>query len=160
MRTIIEDSRQKPEKNYGIRCQLEELGYKVVRSKVYVGDYVFADSGKIAIDTKQNLQEVVGNVTKQHERFKNECIRAQEAGIHLIILIVEPKITCLADVFGWWNPRLIYSKKATTGRQLGKILYSMRDKYGVQFEFTTADNVGKRIVELLSKGLVELDSNS
>jgi ERCC4-type nuclease len=148
-RVIIEDSRQKPEKNYGIRLQLEELGYKVVRSKVYVGDYVFADDGKVAIDTKQNLQELVGNVTSQHERFRAECERAKEAGIKLIILITEPKITCLADVFGWWNPRLIYSKKATTGRQLGKILYSMRDKYGVDFQFCEKHEVGKRIIELL-----------
>jgi hypothetical protein len=153
MRTIIEDTRNKPEKNAAIRWQLEELGYKVVRSKVYCGDYVFADNGKIAIDTKQNLQEVVANVTNQHERFRAECERAKEAGIQLIILIVEPKITCLADVFGWWNPRLLYSKKATTGRQLGKILYSMRERYGVQFEFTTGDNIGKRIVELLGGGV-------
>ncbi len=148
-KVILEDTRQKPEKNYGIRCQLEELGYTVERCRLYTGDYVFADNGKIAIDTKQNLQEVVGNVTTQHERFKAECVRAKEAGIQLIILIAEPKVTCLADVFGWFNPRLIYSKKATTGRQLGKILYSMRDKYGVQFEFATADNMGKRIIELL-----------
>ena len=148
-RVIIEDSRQKPDKNAYIRQQLEELGYTVVRSKVYCGDYVFADNGKIAVDTKQDLQEVVGNVIQQHERFRAECVRAQEAGIQLIILITEPKVTCLADVFGWWNPRLRYSKKATTGRQLGKILYSMRERYGVQFEFSTAENVGKRIVELL-----------
>lgn len=151
MRTIIEDTRNKPEKNFGIRCQLEELGYKVVRSKVYVGDYVFADNGKIAIDTKQNLQEVVGNVTSQHKRFRAECERAQEAGIKLIILIAEPKITCLADVFGWWNPRLLYSKKATTGRQLGKILYSMKEKYDVDFQFCRSDEIGKRIIELLTE---------
>lgn len=149
MRVIVEDTRNKPEKNAGIRWQLEELGYKVVRSKMYVGDYQYADSGKIAIDTKQNLQEVVGNVTKQHERFKAECERAKEAGIQLIILIVEPSITCLADVFGWWNPRLLFSKKATTGKQLGKILYSMREKYGVDFQFCKSDEIGKRIVELL-----------
>lgn len=148
-KVILEDTRQKPEKNFGIRCQLEELGFTVERCRLYAGDYVFADNGKIAIDTKQNLQEVVGNVTTQHERFKAECIRAKEAGIQLIILIAEPKITCLADVFGWFNPRLIYSKKATTGRQLGKILYSMRDKYGVDFQFCKSDEIGKRIVELL-----------
>ena len=149
VRTIIEDTRNKPEKNFGIRCQLEELGYKVVRSKMYVGDYQFADSGKVAIDTKQNLQEVVGNVIQQHERFRAECERAREAGIKLIILIVEPKIISLSEVFGWYNPRLRYSKNATTGRQLGKILYTMRDKYAVDFQFCKKDEVGKRIVELL-----------
>ena len=146
---ILEDSRQKPEKNAHIREQLEALGYKVDRTKLYCGDYTWATNQSVCIDTKQDLQEVVGNVTQQHERFKAECVRAKEAGIQLIILIAEQKVTTLADVFGWYNPRLRYSKKATTGRQLGKILYSMREKYGVQFEFCTKDKVGERVVELL-----------
>lgn len=147
---ILEDTRNKPEKNKHIREQLEALGYKVERSKLYCGDYSWATNQSVCIDTKQDLQEVVGNVIQQHERFRSECIRAEEAGIKLIILIAEPKVSCLADVFGWWNPRLRYSKKATTGRQLGKILYSMKEKYGVDFQFCKKDEIGKRIVELLT----------
>lgn len=146
---LLEDTRNKPEKNAHIREQLESLGYAVKRTKLYVGDYTLPTNQSICIDTKQDLQEVVGNVIQQHDRFRDECIRSKEAGIQLIILITEPKVTCLADVFGWYNPRLRYSKKATTGRQLGKILYSMREKYGVDFQFTTKELVGKRIVELL-----------
>lgn len=149
MKVIYEDTRNKPDKNAHIRKQLGDLGYKVVRQGLYVGDYTWATNQSICIDTKQDLLEVVNNVIQQHERFRNECIRAQEAGIKLIILIVEPKVKQLSGVFGWWNPRLRYSKKATTGRQLGKILYSMREKYGVQFEFCTKDKIGERIVELL-----------
>lgn len=149
LRVILEDTRNKPDKNKHIREQLETLGYKVERSKIYCGDYTWTTNQSICIDTKQDLQEVVGNVIQQHERFRAECIRAQEAGIKLIILIADPKVTCLADVFGWYNPRLRYSKKATTGRQLGKILYSMREKYNVEFEFCTKDKVGERIIELL-----------
>ena len=146
---ILEDTRNKPEKNKHIREQLEALEHKVERSKIYCGDYTWATNQSICVDTKQDLQEVVGNVIQQHERFRAECVRAKEAGIQLVILIVEPKVTCLSEVFGWYNPRLRYSKKATTGRQLAKILYSMREKYGVQFEFCTKAEVGKRIVELL-----------
>ena len=146
---IVEDTRQKPDKTGYIHEQLENLGHKVVRSKMLVGDYMIANDGKVVVDTKQDLQEVVNNVIHQHERFRNECMLAQEAGIQLIILVTEPKITCLADVFGWFNTRLRYNKKATTGRTLGKILYSMQSKYGVIFEFCTKDTVGKRIVELL-----------
>lgn len=146
---ILEDTRNKPEKNAHIRHQLEELGYKVDRTKIYCGDYTWATNQSVCIDTKQNLQELVGNVIQQHDRFRSECIRAKEAGIKLIILIVEPKVSCLADVFGWYNPRLRFSKKATTGRQLGKIMYSMREKYSVEFEFCKKDEVGKRIIELL-----------
>lgn len=155
MSIIICDTRQKIQQNAHITAQLEALGHKVIRSKLLVGDYTWATDQRICIDTKQNLQEVVGNVTKQHDRFRAECIRAKEADIKLIILITEPKIMCLSDVFGWYNPRLRYSKKATTGRQLGKILYSMREKYNVQFEFCTKDKVGKKIVDLLSGGAFE-----
>ena len=146
---IVEDTRQKPDKTGYIHEQLENLGHKVVRSKMLVGDYMIANDGKVVVDTKQDLQEVVNNVIHQHERFRNECMLAQEAGIQLIILVTEQKITCLADVVGWCNPRLRYNKKATTGRTLGKILYSMQHKYDVRFEFCTKDNVGERIVELL-----------
>ena len=106
----------------------------------------------MCIDTKQDLQEVVGNVTKQHERFTNECKRANAAGIKLVILVQDPKITELSGVFGWYNPRLRFSKVATTGRTLAKIMCSMRDKYGVQWEFATKDKMGKRIIELLEEG--------
>lgn len=149
MAVILEDTRNKPEKNQHVREQLESLGYRVERSKIYCGDYTWATDQHVCIDTKQDLQEVVGNVTQQHERFRNECERAKEAGIQLIVLITEPKVTCLADVFSWWNPRLRYSKKATKGRQLAKILYSMEERYGVKFQFCKKDEIGKRIVELL-----------
>lgn len=149
MRVILEDSRNRIDKNKHIREQLESLGYKVDRSKLYVADYQFADSGKIVVDTKQDLSELCQNVISDHERFRNECIRAQEANIQLIILVADPTITGLQDVFGWKNPRRFYSKKATTGRQLGKILYSMKSKYNVDFQFCKKEEIGKRIVELL-----------
>lgn len=146
---ILEDSRQKPEKNAHIRQQLEALGFTVERTKLYCGDYTFPTNQSICIDTKQDLQEVVGNVTQQHDRFREECERAQRAGIKLIILIQDPKITELSQVFGWFNIRTKFSKGATTGRTLAKIMYSMRDKYGVQWEFATKDKMGETIVGLL-----------
>lgn len=153
MRVVLEDSRNKPDKNAHIRKQLEDLGYKVDRSKIYVGDYQFANDGSKVIDTKQSLSELCSNVIQDHERFRNECIRAKEAGIQLIVLVVDDTITNLSGVFAWKNPRRFYSKRATTGRTLGKILYKMRDTYGVQFEFCTKDIIGKQIVELLGGDL-------
>ena len=146
---IIEDTRNKPDKNAHIKEQLEKLGHNIIRSKLLVGDYTLANNHSVCVDTKANLSELCGNVIQDHERFRNECIRAKEAGIKLMILVIEPKITCLSDVYGWYNPRLRYSKKATTGRQLGKILYSMSHKYDVLFEFCTKDKVGATIIQLL-----------
>lgn len=146
---VVEDTRNKPDKNKHIKDQLEALGYKVVRSKLYVGDYTYTTNQSICIDTKFGLEELCQNVIQGHERFRNECIRANEAGIQLIILVADDHITNLADVFSWKNPRRFYSKRATTGKTLGKILYKMRDSYGVKFEFAHKDKIGERIVELL-----------
>lgn len=146
---ILEDSRQKPDKNKHIRSQLEELGYKVDRCKLYCGDYSWATNQSICVDTKQNMTEIEGNLIGSHERFRDECIRAKEAGIQLIILIQDTKIKSIGDVFSWYNPRIRYSPKAITGRQLGKMMISMEQKYGVKFDFCTKNEVGQRILTLL-----------
>lgn len=146
---VLEDSRQKPEKNAHIRKQIEDLGYKVDRTKLYCGDYTWATDQRICIDTKQDLQEVCSNVTQQHERFRSECIRAKEAGIRLIILIADPKISELSGVFSWFNPRRRYCKTATSGKTLAKIMYKMNQEYGVEWRFCTKETIGENILKLL-----------
>lgn len=146
---VLEDSRQKPEKNKHIREQLEHLGYKVDRCKLYTGDYTWATNQSICVDTKANMGEIESNLIQDHERFREECIRAKEAGIQLVILIQDQKIKSVADVFGWYNQRKRFSPKAVSGRQLAKMMISMEQKYGVKFEFSTKNEVGQRIIELL-----------
>lgn len=146
---IFEDTRNKPEKNAHIRLQLERLGYRVERTKLYCGDYTLPTNQKICIDTKQDLQEVCGNLTQQHERFQAECVRAQEAGIKLVILIQEQNIKQLSEVPSWYNWRLKKNPRALNGVKLFKIMLTMSQKYGVVWEFTTKQECGKRIVELL-----------
>ena len=148
-RVILEDSRQKPEKNAHIRLQLEKLGYKVDRSKLYVADYQFADDGKMVIDTKQDLQEVCGNVTQQHERFQAECVRAKEAGIKLVILVQESNIQTLADVPSWYNWRKKKQPRALNGVQLWKIMKTMSERYDVEWRFCKKTEVGKTIIDIL-----------
>ena len=79
-------------------------------------------------------------------------MRAKEAGVQLIILIQDTKIKSVSDVYPWYNPRKRFSPKAVSGRQLGKIMVSMENKYGVRFDFCKKDEVGQRIVELLGGG--------
>ena len=55
---MFEDSRQKPEKNAHIRKQLEALGYKVERTKIYCGDYTFPTNQSVCVDTKKDMNEV------------------------------------------------------------------------------------------------------
>lgn len=151
MKLILEDTRNKPEKNAYIRKQLEQLGYQVDRCRLYAGDYTWATDQKVCIDTKQDLQEVCGNVTQQHKRFKAECERAKMAGIRLVILVKEASIKSLDDVPKWYNWRLKFSPRATTGKQLWKIMQTMSQNYGVEWRFSTPSNMGKTIIEILEE---------
>ena len=146
---IVEDTRNRPEKNKHIRDQLEKLGYKVDRCKLYCGDYTWATNQSICVDTKANMGEIESNLVHDHERFREECIRAKDAGIQLYMLIQDQKIKSVSDVFGWYNPRKRFSPKAVSGRQLGKMMISMEQKYGVKFDFCTKNEVGQRILMLL-----------
>jgi len=68
----------------------------------------------VSVDTKKDLQEVVGNIQgKSHARFRDECILAQQNGIKLYILVEHGgKITSLESVKDWKNPRqFLYEKK-------------------------------------------------
>ena len=145
---IVEDTRNRPEKNKHIRDQLEKLGYKVDRCKLYCGDYTWATNQSICVDTKANMGEIESNLVHDHERFREECIRAKDAGIQLYMLIQDQKIKSVSDVFGWYNPRKRFSPKAVSGRQLGKMMISMEQKYGVKFDFCTKNEVGQRILTL------------
>ena len=153
VKVIFEDTRNNIQKNAHIREQLEELGYKVERTKLYTGDYTLPINQSVCIDTKKNMNEVESNLIHDHERFKAECIRAKDAGIQLIILVQDSKIKQLSDVFGWFNIRKKWSPKAATGRQLAKMMHTMSERYGVQWEFCKKSEVGQRIVDLLGEEL-------
>ena len=105
------------------------------------------DAITLSIDTKKNLQEVVGNVcSKQHERFRRELMAADG---RMVLLIEESGIECLEDVYWWENPRLKYNPRATKGSSLYKSLLTIRDEYGVDIRFCDRKNTGKEIIKIL-----------
>lgn len=127
----------------------DSQGIKHVRSKCVVGDFVNLENPMVVVDRKKDLQEVAGNVCQQHERFVRELELAKELGYKMYILVEEPNITKVEQVFGWYNWRRKKNPKAISGRTLGKIMLTMAEKYGVEWVFTTKANCGQRIVELL-----------
>ncbi len=154
--TIQIDSREHKFELARIQKQLMRAGCKTIISKLYVGDYQSLDNPRLVVDRKKDLQELCGNVCPQHERFKNELIRAMEAGIQIIILCEHgADVQSLEDVYFWDNPRLKKSPKATSGESLYRSLCTIRDRYNVRFEFCTKRETGKRIMELLSNGKEE-----
>lgn len=150
---LIIDTREKKDKITHLTNYFDQHNISWFRSKLIVGDYQNPLNPTIVIDRKCGLQEVVGNVTVQHDRFVRELELAKELGYRLIVLVEEPSITSVEQVFGWYNWRRKKNPKAINGRTLGKIMLTMSQKYGVTWEFTTKQNCGKRIMELLNNAI-------
>ena len=144
------DSREGKHELARIQRGLERAGVKTFVSKLYVADYMSLDNAFLVIDRKKDLQELCGNITQQHERFQAELMRAREVGIRIIVVCEHGEdIKTIEDVYWWQNPRLLKSPKATTGKALYKALCTIRDRYGVRFEFCTKRQTAAKIVELL-----------
>lgn len=162
---IYVDTREHKKEYERIAKQLDALGVKHFRTKLFVGDYQSLDNSRLIVDRKKDLQEICNNVGQQHDRFKAELVRALEAGIKLIILCEHGEgIKCLDDVYRWQNPRkkIMIRKKidgkskffpkypyAIEGTKLWKMLSTIRDKYNVDFVFCNKTETGKYIVQLL-----------
>lgn len=196
---VIEDKAQQDKKHIAKHLYFEQNGIYWERYPLPVGDYIlyndavadviarkqgrgievkkmdFLGTYNVCVDTKKDMQEIVGNICgQQHARFRDECILAQNNGIKLYVLIENTDgIKCVEDVFRWQNPRLHrYNKikymhnlgkwqsvalpKAppTKGATLAKAMLSMEKKYGVKFMFCRPDEAGAEIVRLLKERTV------
>lgn len=128
---------------------LDNQGIKWIRSKLYAGDIKLLNSTKVIIDIKKDLLEMCGNLTslKEHQRIKREIERAKEIGCErFIFLIKEPKIKGVDEVVNWSSKRT-----KVKGETLMKIMKTMNERYNVEFMFTTKENAGKKIMELLTE---------
>lgn len=169
--TLMVDTRQQANKHILKDKYFESVGIKVVRSKLPVGDYSLMQNMSVVVDSKNSIDELVSDICgKQHERFRNELMLAQENGIKLIILvenrggyldknctIYNPTIYDLESLHNWKNPRAFIMRggkqvypTATKGVVLQKACMTMQLKYGVEFQFCRPDQAGERILELLT----------
>ena len=168
--TIIEDTGQQAGQHENIRAYCEQHGIILRRQKLNVGDYIIAP--KVSVDTKKGMEEVYNNLVQDHDRFRRECIRAQEDGTRLIILIENSDgFRSLDDVLLWRNPRVDkyyekYSfalaahkhgksdiripKPPMDNKRLVRIMETMHDRYGVEWMFCSRAETGAKVVELLS----------
>jgi len=144
---IIEDTRQQAGKHELKHKYFKEHGIKVVRSKLPVGDYARIDNMSVVIDTKQDLLEVHQNLTKGHERFRNECLLAQESGIKLIVLIESE----IKELDGMITVKKERYKKTINGTRLSKTMKTMTDRYGVEFIICDPEEAPEEIIKILEK---------
>ena len=198
---LIEDKAQK-EGLHNIKNSFwKSQGIEVVRYPLPVGDYIlmndkvkdaierkekrsipvkkmdFIGTYNVCVDSKFGIQELISDICgKQHERFRDECILAQNNGVKLYILVEDDggycdkkqtiynkPVTCIEDLFSWKNPRLfIWSggkqkyPAATKGATLAKACLTIQNKYGTEFVFCKSKDSGKEIVRLLNEKEVEI----
>lgn len=106
----------------------------------------FVGTYNVCIDTKKDIEELINDIIgKQHERFRDECIFAQNNNVKLYILvenigglipytkdIYNPTIRSLDELFLWKNPRLFIMKPSNEIIGLyknGKPKYKRVQKY-------------------------------
>lgn len=159
---IWEDTRNKPGKHELKRRHFESEGWRVARTKLYVGDYMLP-GGLVSIDTKESIYELACDLRQQHDRFRRECERADESGIALVILVENDD--GVSDLFGladWIEPLGHFAarqkkskgrvKKRISGTQLYRACKTMETRYGVRFDFCTPGEAGARVLEILEGG--------
>ncbi|MBQ9860969.1 MAG: ERCC4 domain-containing protein [Clostridia bacterium] len=167
---IVQDTREQAGKKEHILSYLSEHGIRVVRSKLFCGDWTRLDKQDVCIDTKTiGLQEVYGNlIGKQHKRFIDECTRAHDNGIRLIVLVEEEEINSVDEVHTWRNlrrdrwfrlyamhqkgyalDRKIAPKPPASSDVLEKAMKTVAEKYGVEWRFCKKTETGAQIVGIL-----------
>lgn len=128
---------------------------------------------KIAVDRKNSIDEICGNLCssqKEHERFREEAITAQKAGATFYVVIENTEgIKSIDDIRKWSNPRLHRYNKVNYMHKLGKwqnvhnkgskppcdnirlmkTMYTMAQKYSINWIFCSPYESAEKIVELL-----------
>lgn len=153
MKTIIEDTRQQEGQHKTKHEWFSANNIELIRCKLPFGDY--SNPPRVAIDTKKGLEEIAGNICgarDEHQRFKRECVRAKEAGCHLVFLIENDEgISDINQVHLWKNPRTIHSPNCVQGSRLEKAMKTMSERYGCEFLFCGFEETAKKIMEILEE---------
>lgn len=179
--------------NYRNHKAMQDAGIELVPTPLPFGDYALITPAieeitkrrgdklskidlmldiKVSVDRKASIDEVCGNVcSKQHERFREEAIKAQKAGAKFYVLVEnEERIKDLNGILKWSNPRLhkwnkirymhnlgkwqstqLPAKPPTSNITLFKAMSSMASKYGIIWVFCSPSEAAEKIVSLLSE---------
>ena len=144
------DTREKARAIRLILAEFARQDVEVISSKLWIGDYARIDNLTTVIDRKQNLNELAGNIVEK--RFHAEIQRAHDHGVKIIFLIEHGHgVKDLLDVLFWNNPRLKESPRCISGEHLYKSMLTLSERYGVEWQFCTKRETGRRIIEILKE---------
>ena len=146
---LYEDTRQQIGKHENIRKYCEKHGIEIIRQALNVGDYQIAGKGDVTVDTKYGVPELAMDMFQDHDRFRDECKRAQRCGIRLVVLTEEQlpggRLDRWRSPIGWDGLPMHKFRPEV----LRKAMYTMQEEYGVMFRFCNPRDTGKRLIEYL-----------
>lgn len=143
---IVVDTREKGHKK--ILEYFEKVNQNYIISKLDTGDYMIFKDFSVIIDKKDGLEELCKNLcnSKEHERVAREIEKAHELGCERFIFLIQTsKYKSIDDVNKWWSK---YSK--VKGWILQKVMKTFAEHHNVEFIFTPQENMGEKIIDLLT----------
>ena len=142
---IIIDSREK--KFEHIKEYFDKHGVPYEVKKLDTGDYLNTDNPSVVVDRKANLQEVCTNLSagkSNRIRFTDECKRAFESHIRLIVLIEGTNYKDIKEIRDWKSKHSWH-----TGRWLLDGMFRLSMAFGVEWKLCRKNETAKRIIEIL-----------
>ena len=146
---LVIDSQEK--ENSHIIDFLHENNVFYIKRHLSFGDYSFEYMGlsfenAIAIERKNSLEELSGNLFKWKDRFENEHMRSKGARFHW--MIESGSVTNIYDA----AYEAHYNKKgelvkADANAFIGKVL-AMQSRYNFQIDFVNEKYIGKHIMNV------------
>lgn len=143
--TIICDTREK--KNGHILDYFDKNGIDYIVRKLDTADYTIDGKTDIAIDRKQNLDELSRNLTNKSDksRFWKEVRRSHSSRSRMIILCEHSANVRSIDDVAKWHSKF----SPVSGAHLRDEIYRVHIAYGVEFLFCSKKETPQKILELL-----------
>lgn len=151
---ILTDTRQQKENH--INKTFDQQGIIHIRTGLLSADYMALryEQGKgfyldysILIDTKKDLLELCGNLTKDHDRLVREINKGHELGCDEFVFIIgDTKIKTIEDIKKWSSPHT-----KIKGYVLLKIMQTFKEHHNCKFVVVPKKDMGQRIIDLLTK---------
>lgn len=160
---IYEDTRQQRGRHAIKHQWWAAHGVAVERRKLDTGDY-WAEGSRYLVDTKKDVQELSGNVGRDHDRFVRELDRATADGKVLVVLVEEHPEYERPELLETWvsgvcrrcrrcdplrDKCVAKRRKPMNGPQLRKILDALHERHGARFMFCDRSETAKIVCDLL-----------
>lgn len=151
---ILTDTRQQKENH--ITKTFDKHGIIHIRTGLPSADYMALryEEGKglyldysVLIDTKKDLLELCGNLTKDHDRLVREIDKGHELGCEEFVFIIgDTKIKTIEDIKKWSSPHT-----KVKGYVLLKIMQTFKEHHKCKFVIVPKKEVGSKVIDLLTK---------